>query len=157
MRLAFATLLCAALCACSRSEAPPQALTAPVPAEGKQVAPVTVSANITATLARLTVRFDAAAADATVSVKGLDGLELTDPPSLAQRAYAAGETVTLDVPLASTSGTLAVFVRGTYRGLPIGRAVTFALGSGAELKANPLSVIQTDEGPVKAIPVPAKP
>ncbi len=153
MRHALLLLAAAlALAGCSRPEAPPVVLTAPVPAQGKLVAPVSVTAAVGARSVTLTFRFERAAAGAVAGVQGLDGLELGAVGELPARDYRAGDTATLVVPLASAAGTLAVSTQGTFAGLPMSRAVTFALGAEARAVPEPGRVVQTDQGPLKALP-----
>jgi hypothetical protein len=141
--------------ACTRSEAPALTLTAPVPTSGKRTAPVTVTARLTPGLAQLSFRFEAAAEGVTLGARGLDGLEVRAPAVAAARGYAAGETASLEVPLASAAGTLAVFVEGAFAGRPMTRAVTFVVGApaAAATRAAPAGVVETDQGPLKVMPV----
>lgn len=155
MRHVLLAAACLGLLACSRPDAPPTVLSAPVPARGKLVAPVSVTASVGAKGAQVTLRFEGPATGASAGVRGLDGLALAEAPALAPRAYRAGETVTLQVPLASTDGTLVVSVDGTFGGLAMSRTVTFALGaqaSKARLGADQPGVVQTDLGPIRAMP-----
>jgi hypothetical protein len=151
MRLALAAVLCTTALACTRGE--PRLVTAPLPTEGKPTAPVTVSAKLTPSLAQVTLRFEAAATEVTAGVRGLDGLQAGPAPALARGTYAAGETASLEVPLGSPSGTLAIFVGGTFGGRAMGRSVTFSVGTlPARTRAAGSNVVQTDLGPVKAMP-----
>jgi hypothetical protein len=151
MRVSIAALLCLAALGCTRAE--PRLVTAPLPAEGKPTAPVTVSAKLGPSLAQVTLRFESAATDVTAGVSGLDGLQAGPAPALPRAAYAAGETASLDVPLGSPSGTLAVFVGGTFGGRAMGRSVTFTVGTPpARARAADGDVVPTDLGPVKAMP-----
>jgi hypothetical protein len=152
LRLALAALLATAL-ACTRAESPPVVLEAKVPTLGKLTAPVAVTARLTSSSAHLTLRFEGAATGVTAGARGLDGLSVTAPTPGAPRSYAPGETAELDVPLSSPSGTLAVFVSGTFGGLPMHRSVTFPVGSGPQLeKQGPSRLVQTDQGSLTVLP-----
>jgi hypothetical protein len=153
MRLSLFAALAAMLgpgCATTAEAVPPSS-----PGPGaKQTAPVTIDAQLTPGHAQVTLRFEAPASRVSAGVKGLDGLEVTSPGPLGKSAFQAGETATLEVPLRSASGTLAVFVSGSFAGNPWSRAVSFAVGPGAS-DSEP-GVVQTDQGPVRAVPVPSR-
>jgi len=150
------TLLLAASClgllACGRPATPPLVLDAPVPTSGKLTAPVTVTATFSPGRARVDLRFEAGATEVSAGVRGLDGLELGPTPTLGAATYAAGQVASLDLPLGTATGTLAVYLRGTFRGLPMSRTVTFALGERPRLGAQDEGVVQTDLGALKALP-----
>ena len=143
--LAASTLLAGTLgCA-----APREATRAEAPA--KQGAPVTVDAALSPGHAHLTVHVLSAASQVSVGVRGLDGLTLTPPPALPRTDFASQETAVLEVPLTSPAGTLAVYVSGTFGGTPWSRAVTFAVGP--SVGPSDAGVVQTDQGPLKVLPV----
>jgi hypothetical protein len=119
-------------------------------AAAKATAPVTVDAALTPGHARVTVRFLSGASRVGATVRGLDGLTLTAPPALGRSEFKAQETAVLEVPLTSAAGTLAVYVSGTFDGIPWSRAVTFAVGPA--IGPSDSGVVQTDQGPLKAMP-----
>ena len=131
-------------------ETPDVKVSAPLSGEGKPSAPVDVTAELTPTHARLTVRFEAGADVATISVSGLDGLTVTAPPS-SERSYKAAELAQLDVDYAGGSGTLVVNVTGTFNGARQSRVMTFAVG---EVKPTSTGTrVTPDNGaPFKALP-----
>ncbi|MBL8919165.1 MAG: hypothetical protein JNJ54_09920 [Myxococcaceae bacterium] len=117
----------AALSACSHAE---RRVEAPLPAEGKPMALVGVSAVLGMRSAQLEVTFEADMTDVEVVVWGVDELRVTSPTTPALLGSArAGEkrTFAVDyVPGAGTS-TLAVSVTGSRAGLRRSRSVTFDL------------------------------
>ena len=123
----------------------------PLSGEGKPTAPVEISSETTPTHARLTVRFEAGAEQATLTVNGLDGLTVTASPPGSERGYKQGERVVLDVDYTGASGTLVVNVSGVFNGARKSRVVTFAVG---DVKpASTGTTVTPDNGPAfKALP-----
>lgn len=121
-------MLLAGACSTSRAASPASEATREV--HGKPGASVTVEAAMATGSAHVTVRFDAAAEDATVRVRGVDGLVVTRGASLDVGDVARGDVRELDV--AFTSGAarshLVVSVEGTYAGGVRSRVASFAVG-----------------------------
>lgn len=148
----FFALSTVALVACTHpQETPDKQVSAPLSGEGKPTAPVEIASETTPTHARLTVRFEAGAEHATMTVSGLDGLTVTSSLPGSERPYKQGESVVLDVDYAGGSGTLVVNVSGTFNGAAKSRVVTFAVG-----EVKPVSTgtrVTPDNGaPFKALP-----
>ena len=144
-------MLFASACSTSRAASPAPEATHEV--HGKPGAAVTVEAALTTQSAHVTVRFDAAAQDATVRVHGVDRLVVTDGASLDVGDVARGDVRELDVvftPGAARSH-LVVSVEGTYAGGVRSRVASFAVG-----EARPTSAARaTGEGDdrVRLMPV----
>jgi hypothetical protein len=141
-----------ALVACTHpQETPDPKVSVPLSGEGKPTAPVEIASETTPTHARLTVRFEAGAEQATLTVSGLDGLTVTSSLPGRERPYKQGERVVLDVDYTGASGTLVVNVSGTFNGAPKSRVVTFAVGEVKPVQAG--TKVTPDNGPgFKALP-----
>lgn len=129
----LSSLLLLAGAGCTHQEPRPTIASAPLPTEGKRSAPVAIDAELSEKHAKLTLRFETAGEGVSVSVSGLDGLAVTSPPSLlAEAKLTAGEVRTFDVDFTRAPGrtNLAVEVKGTFNGAPLGRVVTFVIGDG---------------------------
>jgi len=123
----------------------------PLSGEGKPAAPVELTSEVTPTHARLNVRFEAAAEQATITVSALDGLTLTLAPEAAPRAYKQGDVAQLDVDYRGEAGTLVVNGSGTFNGAPKSRVMTFAVGEVKKVEGG--TKVQPDNGPgFKAVP-----
>ena len=131
-------------------ETPDVKVSAPLSGEGKPSAPVDVTAELTPTHARLSVRFESGADVATISVSGIDGLAVTSAPG-SERSYKAAELAQVDVDYTGASGTLVVNVTGTFNGARQSRVMTFAVG---EVKPTSTGTrVTPDNGaPFKALP-----
>jgi len=99
---------------------------------GKPQAPVAIDAEVGASSARLTLRFDQAGTGVVVRAGGVDGLAVAGNSLLVNgRDVADGEVVTLDVPFTPGPGQslLAIHVRGSFaagertavRAFPVGK------------------------------------
>lgn len=152
MHRIFIALSTLALVACTHpQETPDVKLSAPLSGEGKPGAPVEVKAELTSTHARLTVRFEGAAEQATLTVSGLDGLTVTSSAPGAERSYKQAELAQLDVDYTGASGTLVVNVSGTFNGARQSRVVTFAVGEVKPVQSG--TKVSPDNGtPFKAMP-----
>jgi hypothetical protein len=119
-QIAIAAALLLAACqtdAARREDAGAPAKHATVAIAGKPQAPVQIDADVAASSARVTVRFDQAGTNVEVRANGVDGLSVAGDPVLARgRSVAAGETATFDVPFTAGPGQsmLAVHVRGAF-------------------------------------------
>ena len=120
----------------------------------KPGAPVDVQAELSNGAARLWLRFDAAATDVKLDVRGADGLVVTSAPEAGWASVAQGEVKVLDVAFKPADGAqLVVGVKGVFGGGPLVRVVTFAVGALAPA-AGPGEVITTSDGDrVRAIPL----
>jgi hypothetical protein len=133
----FSLICCAALAlaACQTDSAKREdAATKQPPAgpAGKPQAPVQVDAEVGASSARVTVRFDQAGTGVDVRASGADGLSVQGDGALARgRSVAAGETSTFDVSFTPGAGQsmLVISVRGAFaageriavRAFPVGK------------------------------------
>ncbi|MDP1821601.1 MAG: hypothetical protein Q8L48_00075 [Archangium sp.] len=145
----FIALSTAALVSCTHQA--DVKVSAPLSGEGKPAAPAEVTAELTPTHARLTVRFEADAEQASVAFSALDGLTLTLVPEASPRAYKQGEATQLDVDYTGASGTLVVNVAGTFNGAKKNRVVTFAVGEVKPVSGG--TKVTPDNGPgFKALP-----
>jgi hypothetical protein len=132
-------------------ETPDVKVSASLSGEGKPAAPVDVTAELTPTHARLSVRFEAGADQATLTVTGLDGLTVTQAPASSERSYKPAELAQLDVDYTGASGTLVVNVTGTFNGARKSRVVTFAVGEVKPVSSG--TKVTPDNGaPFKALP-----
>lgn len=104
----------------------------PAGSAGKPQAPVQVDAEMGASSARVTVRFDQAGTGVDVRASGADGLSVQGDGALARgRSVAAGETSTFDVSFTPGPGQsmLVISVRGAFaageriavRAFPVGK------------------------------------
>ena len=144
----FLTLSTLALLGCTH---PQEVKSTPLSGEGKPTAPVEVAAEVTPEHARLNVRFEAAADQATITVSALDGLTLTLAPEASPRPYKQGDVAQLDVDYRGASGTLVVNVSGTFHGAQQSRVMTFAVGEVKPVESG--TKVQPDNGPgFKALP-----
>lgn len=131
------------------------------PAKGKVQAPVDVSAKLAADSAHIILAFRGPAQDVTISVKGVDGMEIGDFTPAEQRSFAPGDKLVLDVPIRPGEGQshLVVSVDGAFGARRMGTVRSFAHGkpSAQQLKAAQGLVLKDHEGkPVKLMPVPDK-
>ena len=134
-RIAIAAALLLAACqtdGAKREDAGAPAKQATEAIVGKPQAPVQIDADLAASSARVSVRFDQAGTDVEVLANGVEGLSVRGDPVLARgRTVAAGETATFDVPFTAGAGQsmLAVYVRGAFaagervavRAFPVGK------------------------------------
>lgn len=148
----FVALSALALLACTHPrETPDVKVSAPLSGEGKPTAPVEIASETTPTHAQLTVRFEASAEQATLTVSGLDGLTVTSATPGSERGYKQGERAVLDVDYTGDSGTLVVSVSGTFNGARKSRVVTFAVGEVKPVTGG--TRVSPDNGaPFKALP-----
>ncbi len=121
-----------------------------MPTEGKQVAPVTVSAEIAEGSAAVTVSFEAPATGVRVEAWGVDGLAVDGGGHLESGAsFGRGEKRTFQIRFIPGAGrsNLVVGVTGMFGGSKRDRTVSFALGkpSPAQLEG-PGSTIVIDDG-----------
>jgi hypothetical protein len=139
-----------ALVSCTHPQAEVK-VSAPLSGEGKPAAPAEITAELTPTHARLTVRFEADAEQTRVTIGALDGLSLTLVPEASPRAYKQGAVAQLDVDYTGASGTLVVNVSGTFNGAQKTRVVTFAVGDVKPTSGG--TKVTPDNGPgFKALP-----
>lgn len=133
----FVSLICSAalalaLAACHTDSAKRDDAASRQPSAGKPQAPVQVDAEVGASSARVTVRFDQAATGVDVRASGADGLAVQGDGLLARgTSVTAGETSTFDVPFSPGPGQsmLVISVRGTFaagdriavRAFPVGK------------------------------------
>lgn len=136
-RKAIKVLLCSlaialsGACNASRAEAPvPVTSSTTEGVHGKPSAPVTVSAEVARSSARVTVRFDADVTDARVQVRGVDGLVVTSEATPVDGgAFARGDGRTFDVRYtAGDGGHLVVAVSTVSSGGARARVASFAVG-----------------------------
>lgn len=127
-------------------------VTAPLPENGKAMAPVTAEVVLKPSSAQVTVRFEADGQNVDVGLRGLDGLQVKDFAPLALPQVKRGETRVLDVGFTPGPGrsTLVLNVAGTFNGAQQARVMTFAVGN--PVPPVKLPVLNTDEGAVKALP-----
>ena len=152
--IALASLLLAP----SGSPTPPKK--APVKAAPlhKSKVPVTVSTVFGTGKATVTLRFDQAVEEATIGIRGLDGLQVISVPPIDQTRFAKGERLTLEVPFTLGPGRshLAVDIEGRFRGQHRMGVQTFAVGhpSAEQKKAAEDTILTTPEGQrLKVMPV----
>ena len=142
-----------ALSACTHSNS--TTTTSPSPEKGKPAAPVAITAEVSGRAARVTVTFEADAADVQVGVHGNDGLVVEGNLSPVQgQKFAKGESTTFSVSLAPPEGrsSLVVSVAGSFNGLKRARTASFGVGEGPAA-ASPGEVMTTDQGDtVKVLP-----
>jgi hypothetical protein len=126
---------------------------------GKVRAPVAVEATLAEGAGRVTVRFDAAATDVRVDVRGVDGLAVTSAATpIAGSRFEQGETATFDVVYAAgpRRSALAVSVSGDFAGSARASVVSFEVASPAPDRKNgltgttdqprPGTVVETEDG-----------
>jgi hypothetical protein len=148
------TLTAISLLACTHPQETPDTKVSKAVAlsgEGKPTAPVEISAEVTPTHARLSLRFEANTEQATVTVSGLDGLTITQAPEAAPRKYGQGEVSQVDVDYTGESGTLVINVSGTFNGANKSRVVTFAVGE-VKPASSGTKVTPTNGPGIKALP-----
>lgn len=130
-------------------------ITSAAPAKGKPSAPVSVTAQVAQSGARVTVTFEADVKDAAVSITGVDGLAVAGEPAVLQgQAFARGESKAFDVAYTRPAGRaeLVVSVSGDFGGGKRGRVASFVVGEGP-LPDSPGQVMTTDQGDtVKVLP-----
>lgn len=129
---------------------------APLPAEGKPMAPVAVDAELGAGSGRITVRFETAASEVNVSVNGIEGLSVTSTTMpLAEASAKQGESRSFDVTFTPGPGRsmLVVNVTGTFGGARSTRVVTFDVGTPTkEQLQTPGKVVESGGERVKVLP-----
>jgi len=145
-------VLACALSACTHSTT---TVTSPEPGKGKPTAPVDVAAKVSNASAKVTVTFKRAVTDASVSVRGVDGLVVSgEATRVANAAFGAGESTTFEVAFERPAGpaALAVSVSGTFDGAKRARVASIAIGEGPGAPT-PGEVLTTDDGDtVKVLP-----
>lgn len=120
-----------ALLACQTDNAKREETAAKQPSPGKVQAPVQVDAEVGASSARVTVRFDQAGTGVEVRASGADGLSVQGGDLATGLVVAAGQTATFDVALTPGAGQsmLVISVRGAFaagervavRAFPVGK------------------------------------
>jgi len=158
--LVAATLLLAVPALANGPAAPAKPPT-PRTVHGKPQAPVSVTARVGRGMATVTVRFSSAATEATVEVRGVDGLAVTsDPTPLSGGRFARGEAVTFDVAFTEGPGRshLAVSVSGDFGGARRGMVASFAVGTPTPDQLKPVGTSTTDSAGqrIKVMPVDGK-
>ncbi len=127
IRTTLSIALLAALSACSHAE---RRIEAPLPAEGKPMALVDVTAVLGMRSGQVEVTFEADMTDVEVVIWGVDELRVTTPitPGVIESAR-QGEKRAFSVDYVPGPGTstLAVSVTGTRAGIRRSRSVTFDL------------------------------
>lgn len=101
---------------------------------GKPSAPVELTAAVTASTAKLTLRFGAPATDVSVRVWGVDGLKLTSAERpVSASTVSAGQMLTLDVAFEAPAGqsNLAVQVAGRFGSQVSSKTVSFTVAAAA--------------------------
>lgn len=99
---------------------------------GKPGAPVTISATVTGTTARVKVTSNQPATGLSVRFHGTDGLSVRgNATPVSGRACTTGEILPLEVDFTPGRGycLLVVTVKGTFDGRPSARVVSFAVGT----------------------------
>lgn len=133
----------------------PVSASSPVPVKGKPTAPVAVSAELSATSARLLIKFESDAQGVDVVASGVDGLVVEGQGALVQKgSFKAGDTRSFDVAFVPGVGRsqLVVSISGTFNGGSRARVASFTVGSGP-LPESPGTVMTTDDGErVKVMP-----
>jgi hypothetical protein len=127
----LAAVLLAALVAACASRAPDAPAPIPASARGKPTAPVELEAALQPGAARLTLAFGADAADVSVRLSGLDGLQVTSAPiPVARGSYRRGERASLEATFVPGEGEsfLVVAVEGTFGGARRAAVRSFAVG-----------------------------
>ena len=158
--LVAATLLLA-VPALADGPAAPAKPPAPKTVNGKPQAPVSVTARVGRGAATVSVRFHSAATEATVDVRGVDGLAVTsDPSPLSRGRFARGEAVTFDVAFTEGPGRsqLVVSVSGDFGGARRSTVATFAVGKPTPDQLKPVGSSTTDSAGqhIKVMPVDGK-
>lgn len=169
MKKSALLLLCAGLAACASASDPPTAAAPPnEPAEKtptdkkdgfhteKPAAPVGIEAKLDGAHAALSLVFEADAADVNVKVWGVDGLAVTsDASPIKGRAFAKGETITIDVAFTAPQNRadLAVEVQGTFGGKTRGIVRSFTVNASAPPLKSPAGEVRTgpDGKPVRVM------
>jgi hypothetical protein len=129
----------------------------PASAAGKPRAPVTIEADLSGGAAKVTVRFDRAAKDVRVHVRGLEGLAVTSEATPVQaESVEKGELASFDVTFTPGPGQsfLSVAVSGNFGGGRRATSVSFAVGEKSAEQRKPTgTVIEGPEGErVKVLP-----
>jgi hypothetical protein len=154
------SLICGAalaLAACQTDSARRDDAPAKQPSAGKPQAPVRVDAEVAASSARVTVRFDQAGTGVEVRASGADGLSLEGDGTLARgRSVSAGETSTFPVTFTAGPGQslLVISVRGTFaagervavRAFPVGKP------SAEQMNKSDAGTTQVGDERVKVLP-----
>jgi hypothetical protein len=139
---------------CTHPEKAPdgKVVSAPVPeGEGKPMAPVAVSGEVSLSAAHLVLRFEAACEKCVATVHGLDGLAVQQRGAgIGEGPFKAGESGHVDVDLQGT-GTLVVRVHGSFGGAVKDRVVTFTVGE-PKLEQTGTKVVPTEGPGFKVLP-----
>ncbi len=148
-RLVAALLFAAA---CTHTDTDHKVVSAPLPQEGKPMAPVGIEAQLSPGHARVLVHFETDAEAASITLSGVDGLKVVPvAPAVAEQGAKRGETRTVEADLSTPNGILAVNVTGTFNGARKSRVATFTVGE-APMKPSPGEHVQTESGGLKVLP-----
>ena len=133
----------------------PVSASAPVPSNGKPVAPVAVTAEVGAKAARVVVTFESPAEHVSIGVSGVDGLVVEGKGSVVDAGvFARGEAKAFEVAYTPGPGRsqLVVSIAGIFNGGARARVVAFSVGTGP-LPEGPGTVTTTDDGQrVRVVP-----
>jgi hypothetical protein len=141
--------LCAlvSILACTHQEPKPTTVSAPVPSNGKMVAPIVIEAQLFEKRAKVTLTFATGGENVAVGVSGVDGLSVTSTGSLmTEGVVSKGESRSFEVAFSPGPGRshLVVSATGTFNGAPISRVVTFQIGDGPRPSTG--TKVVTDDG-----------
>ncbi len=136
---------------------PAKAATKAAPTHKSKV-PVTVTTVFGEGKASITLCFDQAVTEASIGVRGLDGLQVTRVPGIDKTSFSRGEILNLDVSFSPGPGRshLAVDIEGRFRGQRRMGVQTFAVGSPSaeQQKRAEDTIVTTPEGQrLKLMPV----
>lgn len=151
----LSTALLLAACSTSKDAASPSPKQTSVDATTvKPGAPSNLDAVVSGTSAKLTLRFDGPGEQVKVSVKGIDGVEVTSGGEWASEAKVqAGDVLVQRVGFSATArGHLVISVEGVFGGAFKSRVHSVAVGEGPAKKD--LGTVQktTDGDSVKLVP-----
>jgi hypothetical protein len=123
----------------------------------KAQAPVRIETVLGDGVATVTVHFDADATDASVGVRGVDGLAVTsDRTPVSGARFSRGQSITFDLAFqpGPGQGHLAVSVGGTFSGSRRNAVSSFAVGKPTPQQLKPAGTPAADEQgrPVKIMP-----
>jgi hypothetical protein len=144
-QITFAVVL--GLAACAAAPAPLKKAPHEAEIPGKNKAPVVLDVQMNNGVAHVTLRFETAARDVNVDVKGVDGMQVTSAPSLvAYGQFSAGQTATFDVAYTPGPGrsNLAVSVIGTFNGVRLGTTTMYGVGTPTEEQKRTPGDVTTD-------------
>ncbi len=133
VRLMLLAVLPGLLLACTRAERAAPAttrFTAPLPENGKMMAPVSAEVDLSQTSAHVTLRFESDGTNVSAEVSGVDGLTVAGATKpIAAASVARGEARSFDVAFSSgpERSNLVVSVSGTFGGATLFRVMTFAV------------------------------